>query len=431
MSGTYQFEQDNLFLRLKNMPKPPISKELAKEIGFDPKKYEVVIDKLLYQISEVRKERLKENLIFEEKLKTLQNDISTDGHNKNRNIFSKNKVKNNTKNIKLNLYRPKSNYKSVKSSGYGIAPKKIDIFSNRIRKKTKDNIKHNNIPSQKIPIKRNKKNMPNTNIIPNNKSNHSTNIKYYNNNSNKNINLSKNKNTNKLSNLNNLIKEEKNNINNNINTNENDTQLLYYQELMNQIEKIQNENKIIEYKYQNFSENKKNILNNMDNKSQININNINDIKDKKEFNVRNSYYKNNSELISKNLDLISKKIINDLLYELVFDLKNIEDQKSARKKIDIKNEKEKIKLESKNNNKTNNCKFKYKANIKKEMIEKLDKNKNNFKKYMKFKGSFLKDNIFEIYDECVEEMSKLVLIQELDYCIKQMDDFINKIESIK
>ena len=69
MTEAFNLNQDNLLLQLKNMPKPPISRELAKEIGFDQKKYEAIIEKLLVQISEVRKERMRENYIFEEKIK--------------------------------------------------------------------------------------------------------------------------------------------------------------------------------------------------------------------------------------------------------------------------------------------------------------------------------------------------------------------------
>ena len=154
MNGNYKFEQDNLYLQLKNMPKPPISKELAKEFGFDTKKFDATIDKLLYQISEVRKERMKENYIFEEKMKIMENNMNPNGQKKNRNNIMKNKAKANTKNNKINVNRPKSNYKSIKSSGYGIAPKKINIFSSRGRKKTKDNIKINNIPAPKAVNKK-------------------------------------------------------------------------------------------------------------------------------------------------------------------------------------------------------------------------------------------------------------------------------------
>ena len=37
MTEAFDLNQDNLLLQLKNMPKPPISKELAKELGFDQK----------------------------------------------------------------------------------------------------------------------------------------------------------------------------------------------------------------------------------------------------------------------------------------------------------------------------------------------------------------------------------------------------------
>lgn len=139
MVEAFNTNQDKLLLQLKNMPKPPISKELAKELGFYTKKYDSIIEKLLVQISEVREERIKENYIFEEKIKSMQNL----GHNNNKKIMIKNNniKKNNNKinkNLKINLNRPKSNYKSVKSSGYGMAPKKIDIFSTRAKKKIKD-----------------------------------------------------------------------------------------------------------------------------------------------------------------------------------------------------------------------------------------------------------------------------------------------------
>ena len=97
MTETFDLNQDNLLLQLKNMPKPPISKELAKELGFDQKKYESIIQKLLEQISEVRKERLKENYLFEQKIKSMN--IPT--QNKIKKIVIKNNFINNN-NIKKN-----------------------------------------------------------------------------------------------------------------------------------------------------------------------------------------------------------------------------------------------------------------------------------------------------------------------------------------
>ena len=370
MNTAFEFDEDNLILQLKNMPKPPISKEMAKEIGFDSKKYEIVIDKLLTQISEVRRERLKENYIFEEKIKAMQN-VDSYKQNKIRNNNVKNKPKNNSKNIKLlNLNRPKSNYKSVKSSGYGIAPKKINIFSTRERKKTKDNIKNNNkIPNQKVLNKRKNNNIPN---IPNNKSNNSLNINnnnYYSNKiNNNNINLPKKENI--INEINeNIKKAEKNKINNN--KNENNPKLFYYDELRNEIEKIQNENKIIENRYKNLSDNLIDPLNVIMN------NKIQNQNDNKIENNKHIYYKKNSELIKKNMELISKSIINDLLYELIFDLKDIEEQKSEKQKNEIKKENKEQEKRGKNN--INKNKFKFKAILNNKLIEKCKKSKNKFK----------------------------------------------------
>jgi len=327
MYGANQFDQDDLILQLKNMPKPPISKELAKELGFDPKKYEGMINSLLCQIHEVRKERLKEKYLFDEKLKTLQYNAPTKA--KMNNIKNKLK-KNNTKNSKLNLNRPKSNYKSIKSSGYGITPKKINIFSTRPRKKTKDN--KNNIPvGQKVVNKKNK------NILASNKSNNSLN-KINNNvgklfafknmeiNSNNNSKVTKDeKNDINNINLNNFISAN-NNLNgineNSANNNSNKPPLTYYDEIMKEIEKMQNQNRLIEERYQNIGDDvpQNKILNNektnMSQDKNIIMNNFL----KGNTNKSNqSKYKIYEDIIKSNVQLISQDIIDDLLYELILD----------------------------------------------------------------------------------------------------------------
>lgn len=422
MNGNYKFEQDNLYLQLKNMPKPPISKELAKEFGFDTKKFDATIDKLLYQISEVRKERMKENYIFEEKMKIMENNMNPNGQKKNRNNIMKNKAKANIKNNKINLNRPKSNYKSIKSSGYGIAPKKINIFSSRGRKKTKDNIKINNIPAPKVANKKN-------NNIPNNQNNHSLNIKNV-----KNNNINNNLLSNKIK-INNGKNEKLENekINNDINIiNPNK---FTFKDIVDEIDKIKKENQLIEEKYKNIPDNSINPLiniNNTINNKSLNINKK--ISEENNLNILNNnkhiYYKNNSELIMKNYEFISQNIINDLLNELIIDLKNIEEAKYNKEKNEKQNNDNKMVKENKikNENKKN---LKFKVELNKEFIERCNKNKDNFKKYMKLKGSFFTNNIFEIYDSFIEEMSKEIVEQGLDYYIKQMDDFIKIMEKNK
>ena len=388
MTEAFDLNQDNLLLQLKNMPKPPISKELAKEIGFDSKKYEAIIEKLLVQISEVRKERIKENHIFNEKIKSMQ----IGGQNKNnKKIVIKNNIKKNSKNLKINLNRPKSNYKSVRSSGYGMAPKKIDIFSTRNKKNI--NSKNNN---NKIK-----------NIIPKSKTNNP--IGKVNNNLNNNIKL-KQKNLNEVVSIN-ENKPKQNINNNNINNNKiNNINLPYnLTEIKNEIDKINRENKQLEEQYSNL---KKQINNNMqkNNKNKI-------------------LFQNNKQIIQKNIDGISKSIINSLLYELIEDLKNIEDKKS---KIEKEKVKEKInieKIQNTNNKIMLNKKFKVKPSL--NLIEKCNASRMKFLDYMKLKGSFITNDIFKIYDDFVEETSQEILDKVLNYCIQQMDNFINNMQNEK
>ena len=374
MTETFDLNQDNLLLQLKNMPKPPISKELAKELGFDQKKYESIIQKLLEQISEVRKERLKENYLFEQKIKSMN--IPTQNKNKKivikNNFINNNNIKKNNKNLKINLNRPKSNYKTVRSSGYGMPQKKIDIFSTRIKKKINDNINKNKklIPKGKI-------------ITNNNKGNNSIKepIK----------NLEGNKKINKINN------DLKNNIN---------TPKFNLNKIKEDINKINNENKQIEeqykisgIKYNNFQKNNKsNIIN-----------------------------KNNNELVKKNIENISNNLINDLLYELIDDLNNIEKNKKENetkmnKKININQKKEKKNLI---------IIHKYILKPNEKLIKRCDIYRQKFYEHLKLKGSFFANDIFKIYDEFVEEISNNILEQSLDYCIEQMDNFIKKMENQK
>lgn len=448
MYGVNQFDQDDLILQLKNMPKPPISKELAKEIGFDPKKYEGVINNLLCQIHEVRKERLKEKYLFDEKLKSLQ----YNGPSKAKMNNIKNKLKKN--NTKISLNRPKSNYKSIKSSGYGITPKKINIFSTRPRKKTKD-IKNS------IPVGQKAVNKKSKNILSNNKSTNSLN-KVNNNIGNfytfKNVEINsknnskvikgENKDINNLNSNNfNKPKNNLNNINKGIDYN-NNPPLTYYDEIMKEIEKMQNQNRLIEERYQNICDDapQNKIINN----EKANISQDKDkimnifLKGNNQSNHSNqsnqSKYKIYEDIIKSNVELISKDIIEDLLYELILDLKKIEDKRAEKQKIENENKIKKIlnlnedekklknKFEVKNKSKNQ---INFIAEPKKEFINKCNKYKNDFKNYMILKGSFLTNDIFKIYDDFVEEMSKSVIEQGLNFYIKQMENFIKKIENKK
>ena len=389
MTEAFDLKQDNLLLQLKNMPKPPISKELAKEIGFDEKKYEVIIEKLLTQISEVRQERMKENHIFEAKIKSMQ--ISE--QNKNKKIIIKNNTnnnvkKNNNKNLKIKLNRPKSNYKAVRSSGYGMAPKKIDIFSTRAKKKIIDNNKNTNINNNN---NKNKKLIPKGKIINNNAKR--------NNNNNNNSNINKEH----IKNIENDKKIHKNNLNINkekiIN---NQNQNIDLNKIKNELDIINKENKLLEEQYSKLKKQNDNMQKNNNNKI---------------------LYKNNHDLIKNNVEGISKSIINGLLYELIDDLNNIENKKREK-------EKEKINIKKPNIKKKKIIKI-YKANPDKKLIERCNIYRNKFFEHMKLKGSFISNNIFKIYDDFVKEMTNEICDNALNYCIEQIDSFIKKIENQK
>ena len=407
MTEAFDLNQDNLLLQLKNMPKPPISKELAKEIGFDQKKYETIIEKLLVQISEVRRERMKENYLFNEKIKSMQ----IEGKNNDKKIVIKNNLKANKKKIILN--RPKSNYKAVRSSGYGIEKKKIDIFSTRSKKNNNDNKINRKTTNNQINNINNKINK-NNKLIPKSKTNYNNIIKK-DNISNNNINNINNKGQQKnilinnkkfiIKNKNVIINDKNLNINNK-KGNKNPTSNL--NEIKNELNKIQNENLQLEEEYNKL-------------KKQINASNA--LKANKKI-----FFKNNNELIKNNIEKISISIINGLLYELIDDLKYIEETKKEREKL---KEREKMVIKQKKNINNKLIKIKFKAKPNKNLIDKCNLYRQNFYEHMKLKGSFIINDIFQIYDDFIEEICKEIMEEGLNYCIEQMDNFINKIQNQK
>ena len=50
---------------------------------------------------------------------------------------------------------------------------------------------------------------------------------------------------------------------------------------------------------------------------------------------------------------------------------------------------------------------------------------NYFLQYMKEKGSFYFENIFGIYDEVVKEISENELNDQLEFCMKQVNEFVS------
>ena len=415
-----KIDNNDLLLQLKNIPKPQISKEMTKELGLEPKKYDVIIDKLISEITEVRQDRQRENLMFQEKIKQMEGEIIG---------YQKKKLRKNKTNIGfkkkipkiLTNKRSKSNYK-IKSIGYGIQPKKRKfITSRKINKTNTKDIQRNN------------------NILKNN---------FISNDDNKIIkNIFHSVNDQKT-----YIKKA-NIIDNNYKGN---PKIAYYQELLKQIKEINKQNEIISKKYQTQIE----TVQNQKNKKQKNR--LNNDKIGKRFNLKSSAY-----LIKKGQKLISDKIIDDLLLECVYELKNIEAQRENNQKVKLINQIEtarhtinmmqkdendlisninnNINKKNENNvepkkNKNNNEMINfnnfliaknvvYKANPSFDLVIQRDRERKNFRDYMQLNGSFYSDyDIFKIYDVVVESQCDNILEKELDSCIKQMDEFVDNFE---
>ena len=140
-------------------------------------------------------------------------------------------------------------------------------------------------------------------------------------------------------------------------------------------------------------------------------------------------FQNNKHVIQKSIDRISNSLINSLLYELIDDLKNIEDKKSKKKKEKVKEKANVKKIKNTNNKIIINKKYKVKPSI--NLIERCNTNRIKFLEHMKLKGSFITNDIFKIYDDFVEETCQEILDKALSYCIQEMDNFINNMNNEK
>lgn len=388
--------QNNLALKLNNMHSS-ISDMIEKDDRLYSNGYKNVINNILKEIDIIRKERKLENNIFEQQIKLLQNDILNDGkYNKDLKIKS-------IRNIYMNNKKPKSKNKNKRKtkSEFGRSYQK----NNKNRNNTKNNINYYNYIFSRTTNSINKKSsFPKKSNLSQKKKN------YY-------------------------------------------SPKKYYQQIIDEINKLNHENEIIQKKYKNLP------ISNEQFEEIINIKCNRNISNKSFTSVD---YKKNIDIIKKNMKLISNQIIDDLLYECMGDLAKIENQRSENnQKENLKNklnnvrinleeyhEKEKLLLQEYNNkNKNNdeikentkteikqlNCvylpsKIKYKCVISNDLLKRCDIYQISFLDYMILKGSFYSDyNIFEIYDIFIEEISSKIMEEEIDYIIKKAHIYVDNI----
>ena len=385
-------------------------KEPNKKIEI--KNYKDVTKYLEKEIEKIKKERKIENIIFHKKLELIENSIykniikyKTPQKKKNSNsIFQSNKI-NKEKEYNYNNFKSEKNFNKTKSrfnysyntskfnkNKFYILPKEINYAMNEYNKSLKNKTKNN------------------LNKYIRNK----------------------------------LSEEKKNNINNNPKIN-------FYKRTMNEIKSLIKENNLIKNKYKNISGIPNDDLNN------IILNKIYNNKIAKTIN-----YKKNRFLIKKNIDTIIKKLIDELLYECIYDLNIIDKEKNEdnnkqklinefnniKENLNLLTEKEKniifqynnlMKKESSKSYQNNNNLIpikQRKINIKLDdnILHRIENDKYKILENKLLNGSFYSDfNIFEIYDEFVNEQANIILDDEIKYIINKYELFVEKLcnEEIK
>ena len=415
-------EQEHLALRLKNMHNL-INKNIDKNDELLSDKNKNIINKMNNEIKMIRNERNNENIIFENKIRTLENYILNGGNldkikiriNDAINIYSNNSKDKNRKKKTLSINKNKSYKKQRNVSAISINNKKIE---------NKNNANIHRLNSSKI-------NRKNFSINKNkNKAQHIDILKYLN---------KSNKKKNKKS------KKKNKNIN---------PSLLYCQKIINKINELNKENNKIEQKYKKMPISPDLLIEIVNSKNKNEKENISMTPD----NYKSNKNKNK---IKKNLKLISNKIIDDLLYDCLGELTYIEKQrteKAAKERLKNKLNYTAINLEhlvEKEKNMLSYYKNKYNwtknivngdkmkkfdinemyhperpkiiAKLKDDIIKRADEYQTFFMEYMILKGSFYSDfNIFDIYEIFIEELSQKIMEEEVDYIIKKSHFYVDK-----
>jgi len=354
------------------------------------KNYQDILNNIIKEIEAVRKERKKENDIFQKRIKLLEENMY---------------------NNKLLKYKtPKKEIKKLKSLYLNNKPKQNHKRYNKYNT-VKVNKKYKN--------------------------------KYNNKNKNDNIHQEINYILNDFNNRNKCInkylrsKSKENKKNKNV---KKKYKFGFYEKIMKEIKQLNKENELIEKSYKNMPISKEQL-------NDILIKKINKTKNKKEIN-----YKYKRFLIQKDIKIIIKKIIDDLLYECIYELMLIEREKSNNKiklisgiNLIYENLNNLITQEknivSKYNNIVNKkeskafiyniipmSKKKFEVKIDNDLINKIEEDKLKLLENKLLNGSFYSNfNIFEIYDEFVDEQIKDILEDETNYIVNKYELLVDKL----
>ena len=407
-------KNEELITHFVQVPKPKVKKNYSKNFGFQPKKYDMIINSL---INEMNQEKKDTNLNLCNKIKKYaRNNI--DAYN----------------NYYEYIYRKsQKDYQSNNKNEQNIKPTRAQIIKGLMKKFFGE---ENEKQSQQNKIKKinNKKNI---NKVSNKKN--EINIKndvdiINNNNLLLNLDLDDNNNNEEINfdNIDKLLSSEKINFQDKINIiselNKNIDK--YYQAMPILVNQVQDSLDKI-YKNNAYDENFRNEANKVPYISMAS---------------KAAY-----QIIQTNIDSIIENLINELIYDTALDIhdiimkkeylnkknelvdkfhevkNNIDDILGQEKNIIEENTKFIEDNKNKNNEKNNMNKKnkiiikKYKANLDDNIIKRNEKYKNDFKEYMIFKGSFYADNIFAIYDEFIEEEANNILDKLINKFIEELN----------
>ena len=428
-------DDEDLVKHFLNIPKPHIKPKIAKNLGFNPKKYDVIINSLLKEINNIKIERKKENEMFKKQIQLYANDNVDKYNNYYEFIYKTQKL--NYDNTRMN--QPKNIYNKNK-------PTRGQAINNLMKKYFDDDD-----PKNKL------KKVSDINIINGINPKTDTSIKY----KNKDKEKSGYENKVKTNNYVNASPTKKNNkkdlnglIDSDINFENIDKLLsaenLTFQDKINILTELNKELDNYSEKIPIIVEQVKNSLDQLyEDESNTRGSNFRKEANKIPFVAmasRAAY-----QIIQSNYDEIIEKMIDELLCDCVDDLNIINHRKEQQmKKQDlianfqllqdnieqIKKNEETIRERSnelviKNNNNNNNLNknrkkiiiTKFRAQLNNDLINRNNNYRKDFKDYMVFKGSFYKDNIFDIYDEYIEEEGENILNKAIDKYINDLHKF--------
>ena len=443
-------DDEDLVKHFLNIPKPHIKPKIAKDLGFNPEKYDVIINSLLKEINNIKIERKKENEMFKKQIQLYANDNVDKYNNYYEFIYKTQKL--NYDNTRMN--QPKNIYNKIK-------PTRGQAINNLMKKYFDDGE-----PKNKL------KKISDINIINGINPETDTSIKY----KNKDKDKDKSGNENKVK-TNNYVKASptkrndkkdlKGLIDNNINFENLDKLLsaenLTFQDKINILTELNKEIDNYSEKIPIIIEQVKNSLDQIyEDENKAGGNNFRKEANKIPFVAmasRAAYH-----IIQSNYDEIIEKMIDELLFDCANDLNIIHHRKEQQiKKQDLianfqllqdnienmKKNEETIRERSNGlviNNNNQNIKdlnairkkiiiTKFRAQLDNDLINRNNNYRKDFKDYMIFKGSFYKDNIFDIYDEYIEEEGENILNKAIDKYINDLHKFggklaINEINNI-